>query len=293
MGRPNIYMWKYPINVSYCYTPSTETQTAQFGNMIASFPAASLTTDTTVTLGIGSLPSNLLEALRNASQSFFLSLIQWIQAGSSQYTIQQSSTNLATPASVTLEYDPTAILHLVVSQLAINRWDDLSGSWIALPTTLDTIAHTATAQTDSGGSFILQAPLVCPADTLEPNDNYDGATVVKTDGTLVSNLFDIATDEDWFKFVGAAGAEYHIQTTNLSTGVDTVLEIYDTDGMTLLLTDDNSGGGNASSLTWQAPADGTYFVRVIQAGGSAFGCDASYEIVITATYRIYLPLVIR
>jgi uncharacterized repeat protein (TIGR02543 family) len=277
MERPNIYMWKYPINVSYCYNPSTVTQTAQFDNLTASFPPGSLTSDTTVTLGIGSLPGILLEALRSASQSFFLSLIEWSQAGSGQFTIQQASADFPTPASIIIEYEPSAILHLVESQLTINRWDDLSSSWISLPTNIDTTAHTATAQTDSAGSFILQAPLICPADTLEPNDNYDGANLVQTDGTLVSNLFDITTDEDWFKFDAVVGNKYVIQTTNLAAGVDTALEIYDTDGVTLLVSDDNGGGGNASSLTWQATQSGLYFARIVQALGSSFGCDSTYD----------------
>jgi len=71
------------------------------------------------------------------------------------------------------------------------------------------------------------------------------------------------------------------------------LEIYDTDGVTMLATDDNSGGGNASLLTWQAPADGTYYVRVRQASGSTYGCDASYDIVNKVFHRIFLPLVER
>jgi len=135
--------------------------------------------------------------------------------------------------------------------------------------------------------------LVCPADTLEPNDNYDGASVAQTDGTLVSNLFDIAQDEDWFKFDALAGTEYAIQTTNLAAGVDTAVEIYDTDGVTLLASDDNGGGGNASSLTWQATQDGVYFARIVQASGSSFGCGATYNFAALATYRIYLPLVLR
>jgi len=71
------------------------------------------------------------------------------------------------------------------------------------------------------------------------------------------------------------------------------LEIYDTDGVTILVSDDNGGDGNASSLTWQAPQDGLYFARIVQASGSSFGCGATYNFAVLATYHIYLPLVMR
>jgi hypothetical protein len=34
-------------------------------------------------------------------------------------------------------------------------------------------------------------------------------------------------------------------------------------------------------LVWQPDADGTYFVRIAPAPGSAFGCDATYRVAIT------------
>ena len=194
---------------------------------------------------------------------------------------------------MTVDYDPAQLKHLDLTNLALYQWDDLANNWNALASTIDSVNHTVTAQTTNVGNFSLQAPLVCPADTLEPNDNYDASSLLQTAGTSLSNLFDIATDEDWFKFDATAGTSYEIKTTNLAAGVDTVLEIYDTDGVTMLATDNNSGGGKASLLLWQAPADGTYYVRVRQAAGSAYGCSASYDIVNKIMHRIYLPLVER
>jgi len=149
--------------------------------------------------------------------------------------------------------------------------------WHPLTTTVDTANHIVTAQAQDLGDFDLQAPLLCPADDLELDDSYYAAKAISTDGTPVSRLFDIAEDEDWFRLEAVAGTDYIIQTDNLTTGVDTVVEIYDLDGLTLLASDDNSGGGAASKLEWQAPLDGIYFLRVAQASGSAYGCDAAYE----------------
>ena len=61
----------------------------------------------------------------------------------------------------------------------------------------------------------------------------------------------------------------------------------------MLASDDNSGGGAASQLVWQAPLDGTYFVRVAQAGGSAYGCNAGYQLSMTQLLSLYLPLISR
>jgi hypothetical protein len=61
----------------------------------------------------------------------------------------------------------------------------------------------------------------------------------------------------------------------------------------MLANDDNSGCGNASLLTWQASVDGGYFARFRQAVGSAYGCNASYDIVIKIMNRIYPPMVER
>jgi hypothetical protein len=259
-------------------------------------PAGAVSSD--VTLEILDTPpvADASANLRLTGQGFLTQIPEWIIGSSTFKTNSKqnlSATNFAQPVNMTVNYDPDQLMHLDLTNLALYQWDDLADIWTALASTIDSVNHTVTAQTTNVGNFSLQAPLVCPADTLEPNDNYDGASYIQTDGTSVSNLFDIATDEDWFKFDATAGTSYEIQTTNLATGVDTVLEIYDTNGVTMLATNDNSGGGNASLLTWQAPADGTYFVRVRQAAGSAYGCDASYDVATRIMHRIYLPLVER
>jgi hypothetical protein len=231
--------------------------------------------------------------LRSTGNSFWMRVLEWLAGGSSASLVASTTNSFDLPVTVTVNYDPASIPHLDINQLTINQWDELGQAWIALSTTLDTENLQTSAQTSQPGYFDLQAPLVCPTDTLEPNDNYDGASIVQTDGTLVSNLFDIAIDEDWFKIDTSARVEFNLQTMNLATGVDTVLEIYDQDGVTLLGSDDNGGGGNSSSLIWQAPQEGIYFVRIRQATGSTYGCDAAYDFAGVATYSLYLPLVLR
>jgi len=84
-------------------------------------------------------------------------------------------------------------------------------------------------------------------------------------------------DQDWFRFQATAGERYLIRTSDLDGGADTYLELYDQDGVTLLAADDNGGGSNASSIQWEAPADGTYFIRVTPAPGSSYGCSTYHR----------------
>jgi hypothetical protein len=150
-----------------------------------------------------------------------------------------------------------------------------------------------TATTDSLGNFDLQAPLLCSGDTTEPDDSYDSAAVITSSMISVSRLFDIPEDQDWFRLDLIGGKKHIVRTTVLGPAVDTLVQVYDIDGLTVLAQDDNGGGGQASRIEWQAPRDGTYFVRVSQASGSAYGCNATYELSVEAMKQIYLPLVIR
>lgn len=275
---PNVYMWKHPLYVSNNLNTSTETQTLEYFNLRVSFPPNSLSTSTNITLGYGSLPGVLPANLLSVSQPFFLNIFPWLQQNPDNLLGLKNSTNLPYPVSLNIGYEPSDLLHTDNSQLSIKQWDDTSSTWAELSTMVDTSANIAHAETNNAGQFDLSAPLLCAADTIEPNDNNNGSPILVPDGKTIGNYFDIAVDEDWFRLDTEKGIQYQIQTSNLSAGVDTVLEIYDTDGTTILALDDNSGGGNSSSLLWQAPATASYFIRIIQGTGSSYGCEASYDI---------------
>ncbi|MGC1376745.1 MAG: peptidoglycan DD-metalloendopeptidase family protein [Anaerolineales bacterium] len=276
---PSTYLWIHPLSAQQQMDSSGGSASAPSGNLAVTIPAGAVSSPVTLELWDTPPVAGASATLRSTGNSFWMRVLEWLTGGgSSTMRMASASTNsFDLPVTVSVHYDPASMPHLDINQLTINQWDDVGLAWVALPTTLDTVNQQASAQTSQPGNFDLQAPLVCPADTLEPNDHYDGASVVQTNGTPVSNLFDIAQDEDWFQFDAVTGNDYVIQTTNLAAGVDTTLEIYDTDGATLLASDDNSGGGNASSLTWQAPQDGVYFARIVQAPGSSFGCSSTYN----------------
>ncbi len=187
----------------------------------------------------------------------------------------------------------TGTRHLDANQLAIYRWDDSNNSWRGLTSTLNISSNQVVAQTSDIGNFDVQGPLLCPADNFEPDDAVEAAITIPTDGSPGSRLFDIADDEDWFRFDALAGKKYVIQTSNLATGVDTIIQLYDLNSVDLLASNDNYGNTPASRLDWIAPLDGTYFVRVTRASGSAYSCSASYQFSVTQLNQLYLPLIRR
>jgi len=235
--------------------------------------------------------------LRRAGQSFWLKLLQGILAGapgSSVSSVARAAEMTVTqPITLTVTYSDTDVLHLDVSQLSLQRWDEGANAWQPLSATLSLSDRVITATTDTLGNFDLQAPLLCPDDTTEPDDSYDSAVVITSSVISASRLFDIPGDQDWFRLNLIGGKKYIVRTNVLGPAVDTFLEIFDIDGLTVLAQDDDDGGGQASRIEWQAPRDGTYFVRVSQASGSAYGCGATYELGVEAMKQNYLPLIIR
>lgn len=288
---PSYYLWKYPIINKSSVGSSGASLISPAGNKTAIIPPSILTT--TLTILFGDVPpiAEPSAQLRSTGQSFLLQVLEWLTGNSAQTKLQANITGFAQPVTVAVTYEVTETLHLDVNQLEIYRWNETNTTWITLPTTVDTNQKQAIAPTTEIGNFDLQAPLLCPADISEPDDNYYGAKAISTNGVPVNDLFDVTGDQDWFKFDALAGTEYSIRTTNLAAGVDTALEIYDTDGVTPLASDDNGGG--ASELEWQTPQNGAYYIRVSHVPGSAYGCSAIYQLSVTKMQQIYLPLILR
>ena len=109
--------------------------------------------------------------------------------------------------------------------------------------------------------------------------------------------FDIPSDEDWFRLEAETGLTYTLETSELAAGVNTIIELYDTDAATLLAQDNDSGDGLASRLVWRASDTRSFYVRIYPAEDSVTGCEAYYTLHLTSQgitgYRIFLPLVLR
>jgi len=69
-------------------------------------------------------------------------------------------------------------------------------------------------------------------------------------------------DQDYFEFTAVADHLYTAAISGLAGLSDTVLDLYDTNGTTLLVEDDEIGQGEI--IHWRAPANGTYYLDVFQ-----------------------------
>lgn len=292
-GMPSIYIWKYPLNGGAELTPEGGVLSSASGLINIVVPQNSVSTN--VTLEIWDLPSvsKLGSQLRSLGQPFLLRVLEWITEYSPSSKLSSPQMTFLELITITHDYSRGGLDHLNEDLLQIFRWEEGSETWIGLPSSVDKNEKLITAHTTDVGEFDVQAPLICPSDLREPDDNYDAANAIPSDGTLFTSLFDISGDNDWFSFKGIASADYTFQTDNLADGVDTIIEIFDIDGLSQLSSDDNSGEGLASKLSWTAPATGIYYLRVSQNSGSSYGCDASYQVSLEGESLVFLPISIR
>ncbi|RPH50831.1 MAG: PKD domain-containing protein, partial [Planctomycetota bacterium] len=106
------------------------------------------------------------------------------------------------------------------------------------------------------------------ADGSEANDS-SGAAATLTPGPagLATRTFHAASDKDWYVIVATPGTLI-VETRNLGDGGNTLLELYDSTGTTLLASNDNRSPSDLSSqVSRVVPTGGTFRARVVRVGG--------------------------
>jgi hypothetical protein len=122
-------------------------------------------------------------------------------------------------------------------------------------------------------------------DAYEEDDAYNQANVIViNDGNPQSHTFHDVGDADWAKFYGVSGQTYKIKASNLSIVCDAVIEVYDSDGATLLSGPKNdAGAGLEEYIDWTCPKDGVYYVKISNFN-SNFGENVKYDL------SVYRPI---
>ncbi len=115
------------------------------------------------------------------------------------------------------------------------------------------------------------------ADAYEPDDSRDAARPITVGGAAQRHNFHRTGDQDWLFFNATAGSSYRIETLNLASCSDTVLELYNSSG-TLLAYNDDGGGGWASRIDWTAPSGGNFYVKVRHYSSSVYGACTAYDV---------------
>lgn len=86
-----------------------------------------------------------------------------------------------------------------------------------------------------------------------------GATTLSATG--VSGRIETAGDRDLFRLEAVAGRDYVVETSALSGGMDSILDLYDVQGQHMS-TDDDGAGNLASKISFTASETGAYWVMV-------------------------------
>jgi Bacterial pre-peptidase C-terminal domain len=106
----------------------------------------------------------------------------------------------------------------------------------------------------------------------EPNDGFDKAQELSLPATVDATI-GRERDADVFKIVGKKGQKLAIAAGSHGGPADLLFSVYDANRQ-LLLTVDDVGGKTDPSADVTLPADGVYYVSVIEAhdlGGTGFG----------------------
>jgi len=118
-------------------------------------------------------------------------------------------------------------------------------------------------------------------DKYEPDDSVPQARHIFLNAVNAQrHNFDKEADEDWIKFHGLPGESYEFWVKRCESRCRTVLELYDSDGVTLLTSPRVAGGyGQDNYLSWRFfPREDVYFLRVRQVEPSVFGEYTGYSL---------------
>jgi hypothetical protein len=122
-------------------------------------------------------------------------------------------------------------------------------------------------------------------DTYEEDDTFSQSQVVVINNeTPQQHTFHDAGDQDWVKFYGLSGEAYTIEASNLGSNCDAVIELYDTDGTTLLASMDVGNAGEDELLDWACLQDGIYYVKVSHYDSGVYGENTKYDL------KVYIPI---
>lgn len=137
------------------------------------------------------------------------------------------------------------------------------------------------------------------SDGFEPDDSPNSARKIAVGSTEHHSLYP-AGDKDIVAFDVALGLSYTVETLSLSNGADTNIEILDSNGTTVIASNDNSSGltyplncficppNDATTLSSKVqitpPASGTLFVRVSRSASApnSSGTYGSYDLRISS-----------
>lgn len=124
--------------------------------------------------------------------------------------------------------------------------------------------------------------------TVLNNDDPSNPTPLDT-GVPQTHNFCGMGDQDWFIVMGEMGKSYRFRSESAGGGAAAIIELYDRDSVTLLGQQKPVDLGVSAELTWIAPDDGLYFLRLRPLDARLAGSDARYTLSVDPIGQVYTP----
>jgi hypothetical protein len=194
----------------------------------------------------------------------------------SPVTIKSGSSNKQDiSVTITIPADTPPALYTLVLRATLRDGDKTRDNDISAETPF-------IVKVSNGTNAPGNAPAACP-ETKDPGGSSDTASLILVDREEAHGICKQG-DEDWFKFGAVASKVYSIEITQMATGLDLSLELYDDQGIILNASDDNQTTGTITDLkpiitNFRASRDGLYFIRVRDTLGIG-GSNRTYSIVV-------------
>jgi len=165
---------------------------------------------------------------------------------------------------VTLElYDSALLCDTILSGAAIANSSYFWQVPLSLPAGNGYRVKISSTSPDTASDWSDYFTVTNPAligDAYEPDSSYAQAQLIVKDGAAQSHTLSGEDDKDWIKFAAVSGTTYTIETGG---STDTYLDLYGTDGRSLLASDDDSGSPYPNAkIVWTCPSSGTYYFTV-------------------------------
>ncbi len=165
-----------------------------------------------------------------------------------------------------------------------NRWESIYNGF-ATYGTYDIAVYAMDAQDNLSMPSATTVVQTVGSDVYEDDDIFSSAGVITLNAVDAQrHTFHDAGDQDWVMFYGIAGETYEIRTEDTGTTADTVIELYASNGSTLITRRDDFAYKEGELLSWQCPADGIYYVKIRQYDPADYGTNTEYDL------RVYHPV---
>jgi hypothetical protein len=174
-------------------------------------------------------------------------IIQWTTAGT-----------LGAATTVSLYYDTSLVQTLTTAAVTANG----NYSWIMAANFENSNRYRIRVSNTADMGLYAYSPFFTiqgvDPDSYESDGAPASAKSITTDGVAQSRTLTFH-DTDWVSFTAVSGTTYTIQTFG---NLDTYLYLYQSDGVTLIASDDDSGAGTNAMIIWACTTSGTYYFKV-------------------------------